>query len=485
MLQPVNSNAPIALHPTIFVIFGITGDLASRKLIPALLSLYTKKLLPPRFAIIGFSRRLFSREEFREFIRSRMNVRLGQFKEEDIKHFLDHMSYEQGMFDDTGAYTRLALKMKNIDDRWGQCSNKLLHLSVPPTLYEKILVNVANSGLTKGCDDGVGWTRVLIEKPFGSDSATAHNLDKLLGSLFKEEQIFRIDHYLAKEVLQNIIAFRFSNSMFEPLWNKKYIDKVHVKLFEQATMDGRGAFYDPIGALKDVGQNHMLMMLAVIAMEAPKSFNARDIRVERAKVLAKLKQYKGRSISKQVVRGQYMGYMQESGISAQSQTETYFRIQSYINSARWRGVPFYLESGKALAESKAEIDVYFKEGKKVTSNWKSGTTNGEKIVENRQNILTFRIQPDEGIRVRFFVKVPGYEYKTESKTLRFKYGDVSTFNMIPNDYERLIHDAFVGDQTLFASTDEIMASWKFMMSILDNLKHVPLTLYEQGAVSVG
>ncbi len=485
MLQSQNPTTSASLHPTVFIIFGITGDLASRKLIPALLSLYTKKLLPSRFAIIGFSRRMFSREEFREFIRSRMNVKMGQFKEEDIKHFLDHMSYEQGMFDDTSAYTRLALKMKNIDDRWGQCSNKLFHLSVPPTLYEKILINVAHSGLAEACDDGLGWTRVLIEKPFGSDSTTAHHLDKLLGSLFKEEQIFRIDHYLAKEVLQNIIAFRFSNSMFEPLWNKKFVDKVHIKLFERVTMDGRGAFYDPIGALKDVGQNHMLMMLAIIAMEAPKSFSAHDIRSERAKVLTKLKQISGSSIKKQVVRGQYMGYMQESGIAPQSQTETYFRIRSYINSSRWNGVPFYLESGKALAESKVEIDVYFKETKTKKKKSAVGTSSDTTKEQNFQNILTFRIQPDEGIRVRFFVKVPGHEYKTESKTLKFKYADVSSFEMIPNDYERLINDAFVGDQTLFASTDEIMASWKFMTSILENLKNTPLMLYEKGTNYVG
>ena len=480
MLHTIPPRSESALHPTVFVIFGITGDLASRKLIPALLSLYTKKLLPQRFAIVGFSRKMFTREEFREFIRGRMNVRLGQYKEEDVKHFLDHMSYEQGMFDDSSSYTRLALKLKNIDDRWGQCSNKLFHLSVPPTLYEKILINVAHSGLALACDDGMGWTRVLIEKPFGSDAATAAHLDKLLGSLFKEEQIFRIDHYLAKEVLQNIITFRFSNSMFEPLWNKKFIDKVHIKLFERATMDGRGAFYDPIGAIKDVGQNHMLMMLAIVAMESPKSFSANDIRKERAKVLSKLKQFKGSTISRSVVRGQYMGYMQEPGIAAQSQTETYFRIQANVNSARWKGVPFYLESGKALAESKAEIDVYFKEDKNNTKKSKNGTA-----AENRQNILTFRIQPDEGIRIRFFVKVPGYGYKVESKPLKFKYADTASFDVIPNDYERLINDAFVGDQTLFSSTDEIMASWKYIMSILNNLNKVPLTLYEKGAGYVG
>lgn len=475
MTSASSQTSSSALHPTIFVIFGITGDLASRKLIPALLELYTKRLLPQRFAIVGFSRRVFSREEFREFIRERMNVKPGQFREEDIKHFLDHMSYEQGMFDDLGSYTRLASKLKNVDERWGQCSNKLFHLSVPPTLYEGILRHISSSGLAEGCDDGAGWTRILIEKPFGNDIETARSLDKLLGSLFKEQQIFRIDHYLAKEVLQNILAFRFSNSMFEPLWNRKYIDKVHIKLFERNGVDGRGAFYDPIGALKDVGQNHMLMMLAIIAMEAPKSLDASGIRAERARVLSRLRTVPVRTMSKQVIRGQYAGYMQESGVLPTSQTETYFRIQSFINSTRWKGVPFYLESGKALAEAKVEIDVYFRESKKQKAKSKNKTG------DNEQNILTFRIQPDEGIRVRFFVKVPGYDFKTESKTLKFKYADSTFSDDIPNDYERLIRDAFVGDQTLFASTDEIMASWKYMMPILDNLKNIPLKLYDKGA----
>jgi glucose-6-phosphate 1-dehydrogenase len=479
---PASELPAIPLHPTIFVIIGITGDLAARKLIPALLSLYTKKLLPPRFAIVGFSRRIFSREEFREFIREKMNVKPGQFKEEDIKHFLDHMSYEQGMFDDNHSYSRLAAKLKGIDERWGQCSNKLFHLSVPPNLYEGILSNLSKSGLADACDDGYGWTRVLIEKPFGSDSVTARNLDVLLGTLFKEEQIFRIDHYLAKEVLQNIIAFRFSNAMFEPLWNAKHIDKIHIKLLEKNTTEGRGAFYDPIGALKDVGQNHMLMMLALMTMEMPKSFTATDIRKERAAVLGKLKNIDARSIGAHVVRGQYADYTSEPGVSPVSKTETYFRIQAEIKSKRWSGVPLYLESGKALAESKAEIDVYFKHavlGAGSTS--RTSKKRSKAIDPDQQNILTFRIQPDEGIRIRFFVKTPGYKFRTEPKTLRFKYSDVSSFDIIPNDYERLIHDAFVGDQTLFASTDEIMASWKFITSILNNVSKIPLVLYEKGA----
>jgi len=453
------------LHPTIFVIFGITGDLASRKLLPALLTLYSKKLLPPLFAIIGFSRRPFSREEFREMIREKLNIRPGQFREEEIKHFLDHMSYEQGNFDSSLAYTRLADRLKNIDDRWGQCSNKLFHLSVPPSLYEGILKNLAASKLTVPCDDKTGWTRVLIEKPFGNDIQTARSLDKLLGQLFHEEQIFRIDHYLAKEALQNLLAFRFSNPIFEPMWDRNSIDKVHIKLFEGSGVDSRGAFYDKIGALKDVGQNHMLQMLALIAMNKPKSFSAPDIRKERVAVLQALKKHSKRQLAGAIVKGQYVGYISEAGVSPQSKTETYVRIHAEVGNTRWRGVPFFLETGKALAESRTEIDVYFK-----------GNAD--------QNILTFRIQPDEGIKIKFFVKTPGYGFAVEPKTLKFKYADVPSFNKIPDDYERLLNDAFVGDQTLFASTDEIMASWQFVTPILENWGELPLKLYERGAKEV-
>lgn len=459
------SQEPLALHPTIFVIFGITGDLASRKLLPALLALYARRLLPPRFAIVGFSRRSMSRDEFRELIRERLNVRLGEYREEDIKHFLDHMTYEQGFFDSIPAYTRLSERLKQIDDRWGQCSNKLFHLSVPPDLYEGILTRLADSKLTLPCDDESGWTRVLIEKPFGSNIETARSLDKLLGKLFREEQIFRIDHYLAKEALQNILAFRFENPLFEPVWRREYIDKVHIKLYEKNGIEGRGAFYDPIGALTDVGQNHMLQMLALIAMNEPRSFTPADIRRERARILAQLKKFSGRELKSAVARGQYSGYMQEQGVAGHSQTETYFRIRASLSSPRWRGVPFFLESGKALHESKTEIDIYFK---------------GDKKSASEQNILTFRIQPDECIRIKFNVKTPGYGFSVEPKTLRFKYADVPSFAAIPDDYERLIHDAFIGDQTLFASTDEIMASWKFVTPILEHMHELPLKLYEKG-----
>jgi glucose-6-phosphate 1-dehydrogenase len=460
---------PIALHPTIFVIFGITGDLAARKLLPALIALYSKRLLPPRFAVIGFSRRSFTREEFREYIRERLNIRPGEFKEEDVKHFLDHMSYEQGFFDSAAAYVRLSEKLQSIDDRWGQCSNKLFHLSVPPTLYEGILTHLSTSKLTVPCADETGWTRILIEKPFGNNTETARSLDKLLGRLFREEQIFRIDHYLAKEALQNIVAFRFTNSIFEPVWKKGFIDKVHIKLYEKDGIEGRGAFYDPIGALRDVGQNHMLQMLALIAMNEPRSFASADIRRERARVLTAMKKFTRRELKQYIVRGQYAGYRAERGVLPQSTTETYFRIRAFVKTARWKGVPFYLESGKCLTDSKTEIDIYFKNRKDQTED----------------NILTFRIQPDEGIKIKFFVKTPGYGFAVEPKTLKFKYAETASFGEIPDDYERLIRDAVIGDQTLFASTDEIMASWKFVTPILENWEKLPLVEYAKGSSEIG
>lgn len=460
------------MTPTIFVILGITGDLAGRKLLPSLLSLYVKKELPNKFAIVGFSRRSFTREESRSFIREHMHVKPGQYREEDVKHFIDHMYYEQGNFDTPESYAQLAQRLKNIDDNFGQCSNKLFHLSTPPSLYESIFVHLHKSGLTVPCGNDEGWTRILVEKPFGNDIETARKLDKKLGELFKENQIFRIDHYLAKEALQNILTFRFANSLFEPLWNKNHVDKVHIKLMEKIGVGSRGAFYDAIGALKDVGQNHLLQMLAVVAMEPPASFDAKNIRKERAKVLEKIQIIPTKNISSRVVRGQYEGYRFEPGVKEHTQTETYFRIESYINNARWKNVPFYLESGKEMSEQKTEINIYFKNDK------------NDKTYEDRQNVLTFRIQPDELIKIGFWVKTPGFTMDVEPKTLKFKYSDFPSHSVLPDAYERVLYDAIIGDQTLFTSTEEVLFAWKYITSIMSAWNNVPLTIYKKGSQDV-
>ena len=466
--------------PTIFIIFGITGDLAGKKILPALLNLYVTKQLPQQFAIVGFSRRHFDREDFRQLIRSQMDIQPGQFREEDVKHFIDHMYYEQGFFDRAESYVQLAKRLKNIDDLFKKCSNKLFHLSIPPSLNESILEHLSVSGLTIPCGGDGGWTRVLVEKPFGHDIETAKKLDKKLAELFNETQIFRIDHYLAKEALQNILAFRFANSLFEPLWNKNYIEKVHIKLFEKNGVENRGATYDHIGALRDVGQNHMLQMLALIAMERPKLFDSESIRKERAKIFKYLRPINHKNVNSNVVRGQYEGYKNEPNVSEHTQTDTYFRLETFIDSSRWKNVPFYLESGKAGEESKMEIDVYFKN--ENAGNGGRGEDGGDE--EDRQNILTFRIQPDEGIKIRFWVKTPGFDMKVEPKNLKFRYSDFKSLSGIPDAYEKVLFDAIVGDQTLFASTDEVMYAWKYITSIISNWNSLPLGIYKKGSQDV-
>ena len=457
---------PEQISPTIFIICGVTGDLAQRKLLPALLSLYTKKLLPKKFKIVGFSRREFTDADFRLFLKEEMHIKRDVYRPEDIHHFLNNVVYQQGQFDSQVAYENLSKRLAQIDDlEFKQCSNKLFHLSVAPSFYETILGQLSKSGLTIPCGGNLGWTRILVEKPFGNDIETAQKLDALLGTLFKEEQIFRIDHYFAKEALQNILAFRFSNSLFEPLWNNQHIECVNIQLLEKIGIEGRGNFYDSIGALKDVVQSHILAMLAQLVMNEPASFDAHNIRKERANVLKNIRPITSRNIRESAVRAQYVGYTEEPGVSKSSNTETYFQIQTYIDSKVWKGVTFYLESGKALSENKTEISIYFK----------------DKTKQNKPNILSLRIQPDEAIKIRFWVKKPGFGMQTEPKTLDFHYRDFHAPQSIPDAYERVLYDAILGDQTLFTSTDEIKYAWKFITPIIDSWKTLPLERYQKGS----
>jgi len=453
--------------PTMLVIFGATGDLSQRKLIPALFHLFAAGYLPQAFQIVGVSRRDIGDAGYQSLAREvLLPFSLG--KESELEQFLTHLTYLAADFSKPESYERLSDHLIAVEGTMGQCANKLFYLAVPPASYETIFRELADSGLTIPCSDETGWTRVLVEKPFGNDNETAQKLDALLGLLFKEDQIFRIDHYLAKEALQDVLMFRFSNALFEPVWNSEYIDHVEIKLYESARVSGRGSFYDGVGALRDVGQNHALQMLALIAMENPGMFSAERIREARAHVLGHVAPLD----TADVVRGQYDGYRIEEGVGPDSMTETYFRIKLSLESERWRGVPFYLESGKALAESKTEITVHFKAPKDCLCDM-PGHDHG--------NVITFRIQPNEGITVLFWARRSGFAPGLEPKQLSFSYRDESApLVRIPDAYERVLYDAVMGDQILFTSTDEVMAAWRIITPILELWKNEPLHAYEAG-----
>lgn len=455
--------------PTIFVIMGITGDLAQNKLLPALLDLYIKNVLPEKFKIVGFSRRDINREDFEMFVKNALQKK-NKYSATQIGSFIEQTEYVRGDFDNIDSFKSLKSRLDGIDDTIGQCTNKLVYLSVPPSLYEMLFNNIAQSGLSQACGGELGWTRILVEKPFGNDDKTAMALDKQLGKLFAEEQVFRIDHYLAKEVLQNVLTFRFSNTMFEPLWNRKHIESVHIHFFEGNDVSKRGSFYDGIGALRDVGQNHMLQMLAMVAMEKPAHLSCVDIRRERARVLSSIAPAKN---TDEFVRAQYEGYTQTDGVAPDSTTETFFSIIAEIKNNRWKGVPFHLVSGKALNESRVEIRIVFKDPD-PTFFVPQGHPDQEK------NTLIFRIQPHEGIGLVFWFKVPGFESRTEQKTLKFDYSDSPDTNMIPDAYEKVLYDCIQGDQTLFASTDEVIASWKYITNVIQKWQDVPVSSYKKG-----
>ena len=454
--------------PTILVIFGATGDLSKRKLFPALFSLSKKGMLPKKFKIVGFAREDLSDNNFQKFI--------TKFAGSSSGPFARFATYQSGLFENPDAYRKLGEALIKIDEDFSACSNKLFHLAVAPKYYRTILENLAASGLTIPCSDGDGWTRVLVEKPFGENVETAQELDELLLKLFREEQIFRIDHYIARETMQNILTFRFSNRIFEPLWNNQYIEQVDIRLFEKEGVGERGDFYDDIGALRDVGQNHLLQMLAVIAMGHPQRFDAAPIRRERGKVLESLRIIKESEVSKYVSRGQYEGYRKLKGVKKGSKTETYFKIKAFIDNARWKGVPFYLESGKGLSENSVGIDIYFKAAVPCFC----PPPHEE---HTHQNMLSFNIKPTEGISIRFWTKKPGLTSDVEPKNLTFEYRGKHSPETMSEAYEKVISDCIKGEQMLFASTEEVVAAWRFVTTILNawHKNKVPLVIYSKGS----
>lgn len=460
------------LVPTVFVIFGVTGDLSRRKLIPALFHLYRNQYLPERLRIVGFSRQELSHAQFQAYVSDIISA-TGTGTAEQRAAFAELFLYQPGTFAEGTSYLSLSESLIELErTAFGQCTNKLFYLAVAPTHYETILRNLANAGLTIPCGGELGWTRVLVEKPFGKDLATAVELDRLLGLLFKEEQIFRIDHYLAKETLQNILAFRFSNSLFEALWSSEHIEKVEIQFWEAGGIGTRGQFYEDVGALRDVGQNHLLQMLALIAMDHPGKLDATAIRAERARILEHVVPLSPHALHEQTVRAQYRGYRAEADVQASSQIETYFRLQAELDTPRWRGVPFFLESGKKMPEDAVKISVFFRESGPCLC------PPGEE--HQHQNVLTFHMQPTQGISIVFWAKRPGFGMQLDAKKLSFSYNESHDGLNIPDAYEHVLFDCIRGDQTLFTSTAEVQAAWSFITPILAGWQDTPLHEYEPG-----
>lgn len=465
--------------PTIFIILGSTGDLMARKIAPALFNLFEKNKLPSMFKVVGVARHNFSDKDFRENIKENL-LRHKEIMIADQKadSFLSLFLYSLSDLRKKADYKKLGDKLKSIDDSWGVCSNKLFYLAVTPNLYKNIFENLASSGMSKPCSQEQGWTRIIVEKPFGKDLKTAEKLDTMLGQLFKEVQIYRIDHYLAKEMIQNILSFRFANNLFEQTWSRKYIEKIEIQLWESLGVETRGSFYDSLGALRDVGQNHLLQMLALVAMDHPLDFNADTIRTKRAEVLKTLNKLSRSDLKKYTFRAQYEGYRNIKDVASDSQTETFFRIKATLDMPRLRGVPIILESGKKLAEARKQVVITIRHPIPCLC-----PTDAK---EHYKNKIIIALEPKENITIQFWSKKPGLEFKMEERELNFSLREAGEKTQYVEEYEKLLLDCISGDQTLFVSTDEVKAMWRFVDPIFRGWKQdiVPLETYKPNSLKI-
>lgn len=466
--------------PTILVVLGATGDLMAKKITPALFHLFEKQQLPEMFKVVSFARRNLSTLDFQNHIAKVITQyfhslhRNSNAEESEVGKFFTLFSYKRGFFENEEDYKNLAKTLKEIDAGWGVCSSKLFYLAVPPQYCEVIVNNLATFGLTKPCSGEEGWTRVIVEKPFGKDSKTAAELDVLLGKLFREEQIYRIDHYLGKEMLQNILAFRFCNKLFENNWNNQSIERIEIKLLEKIGVEERGKFYDGIGALRDVGQNHLLQMLALITMNHPSNLDDKFIREKRAEVLKTLKPPSVEEIKSSTFRAQYNNYKEIHGVDSNSTTETYFKIRTFLKSPRWQGVPIIMESGKRLGEQKKEVVVTFRHSMSCFCS--------PELKEHYKNKVIFQLEPEEKIIIKLSSKTPGLKMEIEERTFDFAFRDTSRESQYAEDYEKLLLDCIVGDQTLFVSSEEVWTMWEFVDPIVSAWQEnvVLLKSYEPG-----
>jgi glucose-6-phosphate 1-dehydrogenase len=458
-----------APSPCVFVIFGASGDLARRKLLPALYNLAVSRLLPAGMSIVGFALTEIGEDDFRRA----MHDSVAQFSrrkpiDESVwEDFASRLYYVAGKFEDPANFTKLREKLEAIDQVNGTRGNRLYYLAIPPSMFRTVNDNLAQAGLVADPEDPARFTRIVVEKPFGRDLASGDALNADLHRVFAERQIFRIDHYLGKETVQNLVALRFGNAIWEPIWNRNHIDHLQITVAEDIGVEGRGRFYEEAGTTRDIVQNHLLQLLMVVAMEPPVAFTADEVRDEKVKVLRALQPIRGQDVARLTVRGQYgpgnhagkavAGYRQEPNVSAQSIVETFVAMRVEVDNWRLAGVPIYIRAGKRLTKRITEISVHFKRVPHVLLSQQGAV---------EPDVLAIRIQPDEGIGLRFVAKVPGPTMTLRPVTMDFRYG--ATFGGSgPEAYERLILDAMLGDPTLFARADEVSAAWRFITPILE------------------
>lgn len=471
-------------EPCVIVIFGATGDLSQRKIIPTLAHLVHDHPVPEGFSIVAFARRPLDDEKWREMALDAVNKYMPEDDKLDSdaqKAFASRLFYCQANFDDQAGYQKLSDLLDKLDKERGTRGNRLFYLATPPDLDSEIIEQLGKAGLNdhhspdhNGAEKA--WTRLIIEKPFGHDLASAEQLNKELGRVFHENQIFRIDHYMGKETVQNIMAMRFANGIFEPLWNQRYIDHVQILVAEELGIGSRAEFYDHAGAIRDIVQNHVMQVLCLTTMEPPVDFAADSIRDEKVKVLRSIPIFTPGEVAYRTVRGQYTagtvngehvpGYKEEQGVAPDSTTETFVALKLFIENWRWAGVPFYIRTGKRLPKRSTEVTIQFK--RVPHQLYKPSETTG--LQPNR---LTIRIQPDEGMTLKFGAKVPGAARHLRSVDMDFYYKAFGIQS--PEAYERLIADCIMGDSTLFIRRDEIEASWRIIDSITSIWKTMPST----------
>lgn len=451
-------------QPCAVVIFGATGDLTKRKLVPSLMGLAKDGLLPPGFAVVGFARRPWSDDAFRaeladgvrQFGRSDTAAAFGQLA--------DGFVYHQGDFADPAAYRTLQQRLDQIDRARGTAGNRIFYLATPPSAYSSILHNLAASGLSSETNGRTA--RVIVEKPFGRDLPTATALNEQVRAAFQERQVFRIDHYLGKETVQNILALRFANGIFEPLWNEKFVDHVQITVAESIGVGSRGGYFEESGIVRDMIQNHLMQVLSLVAMEPPVALTADAVRDEKVKVLRAIRSFRPEEVAAATVRAQYgrgsfsgdevCSYTEEEGVPSDSTTETYAAVRLQVDNWRWSGTPFFLRAGKRLTRRVTEVAIHFKQPPHLLFE------GGRPL---QPNVLLLRVQPDEGVALRFGAKVPGPDLRVRDVRMDFRYG--TAFGGETADaYERLLLDAMLGDGTLFARRDEVEQAWRIVDSIV-------------------